>query len=339
MKKFYFLFAAVLLTSVAVQAKIWRCNNVTGITADFTTVQAAHDGASAGDTIHLEPSINSYGTVTMTKRLSIISSGNFLAQNPGIQATTTPGFLGYVNIYDGAANGSVISVRFSGAIDIRNQGVSNITLVNCASITANVECLGPNVGSLYIEQADNIIVRNCWFAGIDVAGTSENIIISNNIIGNRIAIRDASSAIVTNNVIAAVENGGCQIWYAVNSTFANNIYNKGFRDFSGFTNCVVQNNLSANGGLPEGNGNQNNVDMSTVFVNAAGGYVDNAYQLKVGSPAIAAGSGGEDCGAFGGSNPYRLAATPAIPSIYKLVVPATPNGNSMSVIFSTKSNN
>ena len=52
-------------------AKIWRVNNNPGIVADFTTAQAANDngGVNLGDTIHLEPSATSYGTLTTTKRL------------------------------------------------------------------------------------------------------------------------------------------------------------------------------------------------------------------------------------------------------------------------------
>jgi len=336
------MFALLLLTISGIQisfAKIWRVNNVTGVVADFTTVQAAHDAAAAGDTIHLEPSIGSYGDVTMIKRLVIISTGNFLAQNPGYQQTATAGFLGSVRIYDAGANGSVLSVRYNGTLDIRNQGVSNILFLSCASMTSQDACMSTSTGCLYIENADNIIARNCWLASVDVAGTAENIILNNNIIGNRVRIRDASSAIITNNVICAIAPGGCTVAGIVNSTVANNIFNKGLVDWSGFSNCTVQNNLSANNTLPAGNGNVNDVDMTTVFVDANGGYIDNIYQLKTGSPAIAAGSSGEDCGAFGGNSPYKLANTAPVPSIYKLTVPASPGGNTMNIIFSSRSNN
>lgn len=340
MKKMFALFVLSLIVINDSFAKIWRVNNVTGVAADFITAQAANDGAANGDTIHLEPSLNTYGDLTLTKRLYIISTGNFLLQNPGFQQSIVAGFLSNIRIYEGGANGSILSVRFSGVMDIRSQGVSDILLLSCASTVSQNECLGAAAGVLYVENADNIIARNCWFASIDIAATSENIIINNNIIGNRISIRGGSSATITNNVICAVSTGGCQDQGIVNSIVANNIFNKGLVNWGGgFINCLVQNNLSANNTLPTGNGNQNNVDMTTVFRDANGGYIDNIYQLKAGSPAIAAGTNGEDCGAFGGSIPYKLANTPPIPSIYKLTVPASSGGNSMNIIFSTRSNN
>ena len=54
-------------------AKIWRVNN-TGVPADFTTAQAAINSVSVvnGDTIHLEASGASYGSMNITKQLVII---------------------------------------------------------------------------------------------------------------------------------------------------------------------------------------------------------------------------------------------------------------------------
>ena len=56
MKKLNTLIAIFILITTIVNAKIWRVNNNSGVIADYTTVQAAHNAASAGDTIHLEPS-------------------------------------------------------------------------------------------------------------------------------------------------------------------------------------------------------------------------------------------------------------------------------------------
>ena len=57
------------------QAKIWRVNNNTGVVADFATVQAAHNAAASGDTIHLEGSATSYGQLSCTKKL-VIAEGS-----------------------------------------------------------------------------------------------------------------------------------------------------------------------------------------------------------------------------------------------------------------------
>ena len=334
----FFLAATLFIT--AAHAKIWRVNNIAGITANFTTVQAAHDGAAAGDTIHLEPSNTSYGNLIMTKKLHIVSTGQFVPNNPGFQQDIKMGFVGNVTVNDAAANGSLFSIRYAGSFQILTGAVGNISLLNCASITSTQCGLGNNTGMLFIQSADNITVSGGWFAGIDIQDEAQNILIANNMIGNRIAVRSGSSAVIRNNVICAIEAGGCINMGIANSLVVNNIFNKGMIDFAeGFPGTTFQNNFSANNFLPAGNGNVNNVDMAAVFVNNLGGFVDNVYQVKAGSPAIGAGLDGVNLGAFGGTNPFRLAVTPAIPSIYKLVVPATPSGSSMNIIFSTRSNN
>ena len=337
-------FIAATLFITAAHAKIWRVNNIAGIVADFTTVQAAHDGAAAGDTIHLEPSNTSYGNLSMTKKLHIVSTGQFVPNNPGFQQDIKMGFVSSVTINNAAANGSILSIRFNNTFSINGAAVANISLLNCASALAEDGCTGhvaERNGVLEIVNADNIIVKGSWFAGIAVSGNAQNILITNNIVGNRIMVQDQSSATISNNVIYAISNGSCSSAGAtiVNSQFTNNIFLKGMEGGSNTSGSSFQNNFNANNLLPAGNGNVNNIDMTTVFVNANGGFVDNVYQLKVGSPAIAAGLNGENLGAFGGTNPFRLAVTPAVPSIYKLVVPTTPSGSSMNIIFSTRSNN
>ncbi len=320
-----------------VEAKIWRVNNNTGVTADFTTVQAAHNAAADGDTIHLEPSINSYGDLSMSKRLVIISTGQFITSNPGLQFDPKPAFVGTVNISNTAANNSVLMVRFAGNINI-NSGVSGVSLISCGSTSPNGNW-GCTAGQLVINNADNITARGCWFSNIQFDNNSNNIIIVNNIIGNAIRNDGTSDGIISNNVIHAIAGGPCgpNDGSLNNCVIGNNIFNS--QQEATFSNCNISNNLAPSANLPAGNGNQINVDMSTVFVNASGGFVDNVYQLKPGSPAIGAGGGGIDCGAFGGASPFRLALTPPVPSIYKMALPATPSGNSMTLTFSTRSNN
>ena len=338
MKKMFFLIAAAIFCASA-QAKIWRVNNIAGITADFTTLQAAHDGAAAGDTIHLEPSSTSYGNLTMTKRLSIFSTGQFASDNPGFQQDIKNGFAGAINISDAAANGSLLSIRYSGAITISGSNVGSISLLNCATTTSQ-QC-HPINGGIYIQDADNIIISGGWCAVVWLLGNAQNILISNNIIGGRISVDAQSTATINNNVICAISaDNGCSSngFVLINSIVRNNIFLKGTGIVS-FSGSQLQNNFSADASLPAGNGNLGNVNMANVFINGTGVFIDNAYLLKPGSLAIGAGLNGENLGAFGGTNPFRLAVTPSIPSIYKLLVPSAASGTNMNIIFSTRSNN
>ncbi|MFY7964899.1 MAG: hypothetical protein ACOVO1_08380 [Chitinophagaceae bacterium] len=338
MKKINTLLAILVLTTTIANAKIWRVNNNSGITADYTTVQAAHDAASAGDTIHLEPSGTSYGNLTMTKRLVLVSSGAYITENPGFQASSNSGYLSTLTIANTGANGSVIMVKFSGDVNISNN-VGNLLLQSCVTnYTGGAHFCCGYAGNINISNADNIIIKNSYVNNIYFSSNSNNIVIVNNIISNGVGCTSDCDGTIANNIIHAnwTQNASSTLY---NCTVENNIYNYGVQ--GSFGSCLVRNNLNSNTGLPAGNGNQNSVNMTNVFVNRAVGYggADNAYVLKSGSPAIGAGSGGIDCGAFGGSTPFKLAVTPPIPSIYKLEVPSTPAGNTMNIKFSTRSNN
>lgn len=108
MKKTISLLTIVLITFSA-QAKIWRVNNNPGVAADFTTAQAAHDAASNGDIIHLEPSNTHYGDITSSKQLTWLSLGHFLAENPGLQYAPNTGMARTFTMNPGSG-GSVLSV-------------------------------------------------------------------------------------------------------------------------------------------------------------------------------------------------------------------------------------
>jgi hypothetical protein len=103
--------------------------------------------------------------------------------------------------------------------------------------------------------------------------------------------------------------------------FYNNILLEG--NFTA-TDCDVRNNIGNSTQFGSYNGNQQNIDMSTVFLGI--GSTDGQWQLTPGSPAIGAGILGEDCGMYGGNDPYVLSGLPAIPAIYLFVSPASASG-------------
>ena len=66
---------------------------------------------------------------------------------------------------------------------------------------------------------------------------------------------------------------------------------------------------------------------------------DGKYELldDPANLALAAGVWGDECGIFGGSNPYILSGIPPIPSIYELIVPAV--GNTLQIRIKARTNN
>lgn len=334
-------FTAII--SFTANAKIWRVNNNVSIPADFTTAQDAHDGASAGDTIHFESSITSYGNLTMTKKMVLIGMGDFTAATANTQAAVCLPKLTTITINAGSEN--------------------SLIMVNCDNININsVDYIVAQrchvVGSVTAYHSNYTTIKNCYFGGsITFSSTlvnniwlgSLNNIISNNIIGGNIFVSDSySSATISNNTIVNTSSYGCNIQ---NSLFQNNIY---FAGYPIFYNSTVKNNFfrpsfyymhytgDANTySIASGNNNQFSVIETNFLVNESywnGTTADSGFQLKAGSPAIGAGVSGEDCGAFGGTSPYKLAVQPAVPAIYKLTVPSSVN-NTLNVTLSTKSNN
>lgn len=325
MKTFLF-FISTLLVFQSSYAKIWRVNNSTGITANFTTAQAANDAVSvlAGDTIHLEPSTSSYGSLTTSKRLVWISIGYFLGAHPSQQYYSYSGRVSDLNIYAGSDN-SVFSIN----CDYCNLSAANIGLIRCY--------INGNLSIQYISAPGptNDIVTNCYILGAVLIYNGSNHNLSNNIIGDYAYCSTSAGAFYINNVINAI-NG--TVNSMSNCTVQNNIFNKVTSAYS-FTNCLVEYNMGAANVLPAGNNNQNNVTMSTVFIDQNSN-TDSGFVLKPSSnPALGAGVGGVDLGAYGGSTPFKFALQPAIPAIYKIIAPASPTGSTMNVTFSTKSNN
>jgi hypothetical protein len=303
-------------------AKIWRVNNNAGVITDFTSAQQANDAASVvnDDTLHFESSPNNYGFLTLNKRLVLIGLGDFLTTNYDLQATGINAFLININVVNGG-DGSTIMVSFN---DITLSTVNDVVIQRCYVIDG-----------IHINSSSNTIIKNCYIGSTISINSGVNTQVFNSIIRSFILVSSTASAVLTNNILAASSYGNVPTVY--NTTYRNNIF-LNMVSVVGFSNCLLENNIANNAQFSTANGNQINIDMSTVFINPTTG-LDKDLQLKAGSPAIAAGVGGVNCGAFGGITPYKLSVIPPVPSIYKLVGPPAAVGSSMNVTISTRSNN
>ncbi len=312
------LFIALLFTNNT-YAHIWRVNNNPGVVADFTTVQAAHDAAVAGDTIHVEQ--GSYGALTMTKPLVVIGSGYFLSgvnSNTGLQANS-------------AAESTISSITF-------NAGSANSFVTGCT------------ISYTYIYSSNITLKRNYFVYYLYLYANANNLNINGNYFYYSITQGGSpqTGLSITNNIFSAY---GVGLDAATTGTFENNTMAGGSLNVYNFqidnnilngvsftpNNSVYFNNISSSANIGSANGNIPSVTMvNNVFV--ASGTSDGQYQLKAGSPAIATGYGGVDMGAFGNVNPYKLSGIPSVPTIYSLTVPPTGTTN-INVTISTKSNN
>lgn len=362
MKKTTFLaLCLTALVSLTASAKIWRVNNNPTIPADFTTIQAAHDGAMANDTLHIEPSGIPYGDLTITKKLIIIGNGFFLSENTNNQVNFNSSIVGLIYMRNGCSGSKFMGLTINGYVDFAQSINDPIIAIIADNITFeknyftsqnyNFKFSGVT-GSLFVNL-NNLVIRNNY-----LKGTIQNFLISNGNFYNLNNIQILNNYIRGGIDLSNRTNTGYTNCYAY-ATIANNVIegniiscgsiikNNIFTmvanpSVSGNTTDgnSITNNISASPtGLPAGNGNQNGVAITTIFKGLTGNTTDSQWQLKVGSPAIAAGQSGEDCGMFGGTNPYKLSGLPATPSVYGLSAPVNSSGNTLPVVISTKSNN
>jgi hypothetical protein len=310
------------LVSGGLMAAKWRVNNMPQMYANFTNLQTAINTVAAGDTLLVEGSATSYGSLTISKSIVIFGPGYFLNENDSTQVNKQSVNLTHI-IIQPTSSGTIIKGLniISGGIDCISVQASNIIIQNCymRSPSSNgADCI-------YISNsASGIQIIGCYikaeFGGIGKYCiwnyNGSNISIFNNYIEGtshqNVLIDSQNNSVVMNNIL----NYGQFV--LSNTTFRNNIliYPNVFT-LSG----VITNNISNTGGIGNQNGNIESVDMNNVFVcysNCSSYTLDERYRLKVGSVAIGAGYGGVDCGIFDGPYPYTISGLPNIPAIWEI---------------------
>ncbi len=351
-QKITILTAAIILLTTTLNATVWRVNNRPYLDADFTTLQDAIDGASAGDTLYIGGSTTNYGNGTFDKQLVVIGQGYWLAENDTTQAYTENSQVGKL-IFNTGSEGSVVEGMY---VYYSSQNYTLVTInVDNIILFKNRFYANDNYGGTSNQYAivlagnrSDITIKQNWIyaknygggnaVGIQYSGIPTDCVLTNNF------IRGYSYSIymVTNDLTNDLIINNNVIWAAIRTyhTFlANNILVSG--SYNNSVDDQTSNNLCDGTQFPDINNNQQNVDMSTVFMDYVG-YIDNDYILKSGSPAIGAGVNGGDCGVFSydyGSDAYVLSGMPGVPSIFEANVQATVSTTSLPVNIKATSHN
>lgn len=321
------LTSVFLALSVAVFATVWRVNPTPGASAHFTTLQAAHNHASVvnGDTLYLEGSTYPFGGLQLSKQLTIIGNGYFLAENPQTQYNLSPSIINsYVYCYAGSEGSKFIGCTFQSSVYLYT---NNLTFERNNFIYGNSYALYPQANCSDIMILNNYFSTYAFYYSIYFGNTHSNILVANNYIEGYVSTSSNFSGIFANNIF------GSTTWI-YNSTLTNNIALGNMNMY----NCVFTYNIGNSTQFGNQNGNQQNVSAQSLFVGISGNSTDGQWQLKVGSPAIGAGESGVDCGIYGGPNPYKLSGMPPIPAIYELNSQSLPS-NTLNVNLKAKSHN
>lgn len=333
-KRTTFIAMAMILIAQITSATVWRVNNRADADADFTTIQAAHDGATAGDILYIEGSPTSYGALTCTKQLHIIGAGDFLNDNSETQAYKGVSNVSTITFNAGSENSIIEGVRI----------VNTYILINTSDITVRrnrFHTYTPITATFYgiriAANSSNVLIENNWmyivgyytwttnYAIHSTGANLLNLTIRNNYIyshkTNGAAYTIYLSATVLADNVAIYQNvinsnSGITIFSAQQTQFYNNIMMAGAFTPDG---SYYNNNIGNSTQFGSTNGNQENVATATIFIDPASG-IDSDLQLLGGSPALAAGIAGEDCGIYGGSYPYHISLLPAIPAIWEVTL-------------------
>ena len=336
-------FGILLASTIASYATVHTVSNNSNSPGQFTNLQTAIDAAAVDDTKYVHASNQSYGNITLKKRLVLIGAGyNIPNSSLKSQLGNVTVDSSNTHVYNG---GKIIgfliqsptsSTALSGTPNI-NSGVGSYIVERCHIIGGN-SCI--NV------PGSNWVIRNCILQGNASLfryqnGTpqpSHNVILANNIFlyggveGTSAPSLPVNGTIVTNNFFAIANGYYLAIQKLANAVITNNIFqfeataNTTAVYFSnGVSSCTFNNNLTYGATTPggtqqlppsgnnnTGTGNFNNINPNHVSLPANATLFYQAqpftydFTLNTGSVAINAGTDTTNIGPTGGAYPMSV---------------------------------
>jgi len=319
-----FLTISIILISMSLSAQaVLTVDNNQGAAAQYSDLQTAINAANVGDTIYVQPSPNGYGNIIITKTLSIYGIGHIPELNAGLSAS-----INIINFNNDAPNTKLSGLQIS-KIQFNNSGGNNHDVV----ITNNR--IGSIDGNNTTSAANNMVISGNYFKGfynIDNKN-SQNWIITNNLfeqtsinpMHNPFGKFNATTTF-SNNIILTRQNGDAnqsiELFNNCDGTqISNNIFlftganvsnfNLGTNTALSFSNNLTFNYNSILDALPGTNNLDNTDPLFTNFnENTNLNTTTNDFQLQAGSPAVNAGTDGNDLGVFNGGFPFNLRGYP-----------------------------
>lgn len=284
------------------------------------------------------------GTISSTSiTIGKGSAGSVISGFPGLSVTTS-------NIPD-SLNDITITRNRNVSIYWDNSGVcNNWVITQCAGVSTQQSASGSSfTGNRTIT---NFRIENCLSTGdnniinpLSISLGTSPVGISSGQILNCTSVSSATLYLNLNNASVVVQNCIIEGQYflgVANTIFINNITANAQLNNVMFTNPGSANNVFGvtftNNSFFQGYPN-NTSGSVTLFA------PDSRLQLAATSPAKNAGiipgtATPTDCGAYGGTNPYKASGIPSVPAFYKLSAPSSSATSSpYTISFSVRSNN
>ncbi len=357
------LCCAFLAGSIAFAQTVITIDNNPGSTTTHQTIQAAHDAASSGDIIYVQPSGTNYGSVDIEKPLTIVGRSH---SEPGKVSSLQ-------TITINSSNITIKGISFS---SLNNNGASSapapppfigLEVFECefSSLT-----LGTTPSQTASTVIDDVVFRGNVFSSFTVFADTNDVLVSNNIIRSSGTFYNSSSMVVANNIFntsstsITLQNVSSGVVLMYNNMFINNESSDlNINFFSGPFN--LSNNLTYNYGsgnavfatVSGGTFQENNTLLdtdpqftnvdSTISQSFAGSSTYNpAFRLEdnltlqAGSPALTGGGGGSQIGLYNNGFNYNVLGNPRdIPLLdIESNDAAVPAGSTINVTVTAKAN-
>jgi hypothetical protein len=346
MKRLFSLFVLLVACTYSFATVRTLCNAsyCNGTYSTFDDVQTA---SANGDTIYVQGSTIDYGSITITKSLTIIGTGhNPNKQNPVVST--------FVNVLILTDNVQLIGLRIThlGASNASNGIVKKCRISGTAGWPVYLSTTsGWLIEGNIIESTDNSI---CIFFG---GNSSPNTIVQHNIVlGGSYKVAGLANAFTErtyfiNNVFLGPLGGNIHTFNEVdNCSIDNNIFYLSIPDggnpFLYLESCTMNNNISYGSAddtfYQPGLNNLSGVDPQ--FVNYPGPPAMYTYSLDLSleptSPGHNTGTDATDRGVFGGTgNKFTVTGEPSIAEItaFTITSPTTiAPGGSLTISVTSK---
>jgi hypothetical protein len=357
MKKLTLILVFVLATSSLFATKR-TVSNVFTSPAQYNNLQTAIDASAYGDTVYVQPSTISYGSLTIVKKIIIIGAGYDGRSYQRNEITYIAGInLSYNGLLSSSSYSSFIGLYFS-SISPAFDTCHHITIARCRvdninnfgggsanqsswTIYNNIITTAVNFNRDYGNVVSNNHFTggyNCITSASNVGGT--NLVNNNNFTGafyiNSLAILATSYVQYYNNIFNNLNFAGQNVVIlATNNIYINNTFTKNLTYFISNTLPPLYNNNN------NGTGNINN--QNPLFTNAptygipfsADSIVSYNFRLLPASPGKNTGTDGTDMGVYGGTaypfkNDQGISALPQVIQL-NILNPAVPLNTNLNV--------
>lgn len=301
MKTKLFLSIALMLAFICNSQSVITVDNSVGSNAQYSDLNTAIAIASAGDIIYIHPSEINYGNITVTKTLHLIGFGH---SDPDKATYITDLILG-----GNASNSSFSGLYITDDFFASNSSttLTGLVIENCIVVS---QMILNNAGVDDMLIRENIIGIIGDSANLQSRNNYTNTIISNNIIRDRIYLKNYQSVEIKNNIFLSSSSLSLPIVNLGNASGSVTVQNN-IMYFSSLTNLnsnsagvIFENCLNYNigsGTVAALNGSNNFANIDPKFVSAANTVFNpdiDDYHLQAGSIAIGNGAAGEDMGIF-----------------------------------------